>query len=99
MYSHFMNASFNFVNIRNDFTYPLLIFRRQKINIIIKYKIQKSYQIDLKNHFLIIKIFKNKKFMIMKFTNLLNPKSTFEKVLIDFSLKTQFSNKITIYNK
>ena len=48
---------------------------------------------------MITKIFKNKKLIIMKFTNLLNSKLTFEKILIDFSLKTQFLNEITIYNK
>ena len=35
----------------------------------------------------------------MKFTNLLNSKLTFEKVLIDFFLKTQFLNEIMIYDK
>ena len=57
------------------------------MSIIIKYETQKSYQIDLKNYFLIIKAFKDKKFMIIKFTNLLNSKLTFEKVSIDLSLK------------
>ena len=39
MYSHFMNASFDFINVQNDFTYSFLISHYQKINIIIKYKI------------------------------------------------------------
>ena len=39
MYSHFMNVSFNFVNVRNDFTHLFLIFYYQKMNIIIKYEI------------------------------------------------------------
>ena len=39
VYSHFVNVSFNFINIRNDFTYSLLIFRYQKMNIIIKYEV------------------------------------------------------------
>ena len=37
--------------------------------------------------------------MIANFTNLLNSKSTFKKVLIDFSLKIQFFNEIIIYDK
>ena len=69
------------------------------MSIIVKYEIQKNYQINLKSHFLIIKIFKNKKFIIANFINLLNSKLTFKKVLIDFSLKIQFFNKITIYDK
>ena len=69
------------------------------MNIVIKYEIQKSYQIDLKNHFLATKAFKNKKSMIANFTNLLNSKSALEKVLIDFFLKTQLFNKIIIYDK
>ena len=48
---------------------------------------------------MIAKTFKNKKFIIMKFMNLLNSKLAFEKVLIDFSLKIQLLNEITIYNK
>ena len=53
----------------------------------------------MKNYSLIIKVFKNKEFMIMKFTNLLSSKLTFEKVLIDLSLKIQFLNEIMIYDK
>ena len=39
VYFHFVNASFDFVNIRNNFTHSFLIFHHQKINIIIKYEI------------------------------------------------------------
>ena len=42
MYSHFVNASFDFVNVRNDFIYSFLISHYQKMSIIIKYKIQKN---------------------------------------------------------
>ena len=38
VYSHFVNISFNFINVRNDFIYSFLIFHYQKISIIIKYK-------------------------------------------------------------
>ena len=39
IYFHFVNANFDFINIGNDFIYSLLISRRQKINIIIKYEV------------------------------------------------------------
>ena len=39
MYFHFVNVNFNFINVRNDFTYSFLIFYYQKINIITEYEI------------------------------------------------------------
>ena len=53
----------------------------------------------MKNYFLIIKIFKNKKFIFKKFINLIILKLIIEKVIINFTLETRLSNKITIYKK
>ena len=39
IYFYFVNASFNFVNVRNDFAYSFLIFCYQKMSIVIKYEI------------------------------------------------------------
>ena len=57
IYFYFINIEFNFINVRNDNNSLFIIFRRYKINSIMKYKVEKAYFINLKNHFLIIKSF------------------------------------------
>ena len=55
IYFHFINIKFNFINIRNNNDFLFIIFRRYKINLIMKYEIEKVYFVSLKNYFLIIK--------------------------------------------
>ena len=64
-----------------------------------KYEIEKVYFINLKNHFLIVKSFSNKKLIFIKFINLLNSKSILKKIIINFILKIKFFNNIIIYEK
>ena len=99
VYFHFVNAGFNFVNIRNDDDSLFVISRYYKINSIMKYKAKKTYSVNLKNHFLIAKSSRKKESMLFKFINLLNPKSTLRKIKINFVLKIKLFNNITIYEK
>ena len=55
IYSHFINIEFNFINVRNDNDFSFIISRYYKINLIMKYEIEETYLVNLKNHFLIIK--------------------------------------------
>ena len=64
-----------------------------------KYEVEKTYLVNLKNHFLIIKSFQNEKLMFIKFINLLNLKLILKKVKINFILKIKLFNNITIYEK
>ena len=64
-----------------------------------KYEIEKTYFINLKNHFLIAKSFRKKESMLFKFINLLNSKSTLKKIKINSILKIKLFNDITIYEK
>ena len=57
VYFYFINIEFNFVNIRNNNDFLFIISRRYKINSIMKYEIEKTYLVNLKNHFLIVKSF------------------------------------------
>ena len=99
VYFHFINAEFNFVNVRNDNDSSFIISRHHKIDSIMKYEAEKAYFVNLKNHSLIAKSSRKKKSMLFKFTNLLNSKSTLRKIRVDFALKTKFFNDITIYEK
>ena len=60
VYIYLINTNFNFVFIRNDIDFFLVILRKYKIDSIIKYKIKKIYSLNIKNHFLTIKFFKKK---------------------------------------
>ena len=80
VYSHFVNAGFNFVNIRNDDDSSFVISRYYKIDLIIKYEAEEAYLVNLKNHFLIAKSFREKKPMLFEFTNLLNSKLALKKI-------------------
>ena len=99
VYSHFVNAGFNFVNVYNDNDFLFIISRYYKIDSIIKYEAKKVYFVNLKNHFLIAKSSREKASMLFKFINLLNSKSALEKVKINPALKINFFNDITIYEK
>ena len=99
VYSHFVNAKFNFINIRNDNDFSFVIFHHYKINSIIKYEAKKAYFVNLKNHFLIAKSSRKKKSMLFEFINLLNSKSTLRKIRINSILKIKLFNDITIYEK
>ena len=99
IYSHFINIKFNFINIRNDNDSSFIIPHYYKINSIMKYEIEKTYFINLKNHSLIVKSFQNEKFIFIKFINLLNSKSILKKTKINSILKIKLSNNITIYEK
>ena len=99
IYIYLINSNFNFVFIRNDNASPLIISRRYKISSVIKYEAKKGYLIQIENHFLTTKIIKNKKLILKKFINLVIPKSTIEKIIINSTLKTRLSNEITIYGK
>ena len=57
IYFHFINIKFNFINIRNDNNSLFIISRHYKINSIMKYEIEKTYFMNLKNHSLIVKSF------------------------------------------
>ena len=99
VYSHFVNAEFNFVNVRNDNDSLFIISRYYKIDSIMKYEAKKAYLVNLKNHFLIAKSFQKRESMLFKFINLLNSKSILKKIRIDFALKIKLFNDITIYEK
>ena len=99
VYFYFVNVDFNFINVRNNNDFLFIIFHFYKINLIMKYEIKKAYFVNLKNHFLIIKFSSNKKFIFIKFTNLLNLKSFLKKIIINFTLKIKLFNNIIIYEK
>ena len=99
IYFHFVDIKFNFVNVRNDSDSLFIISRYYKIDLIMKYEIEKAYFVNLKNHFLIIKSFQNEKSMFVKFINLLNSKSILKKAKINSILKIKLFNDIMIYEK
>ena len=99
VYSHFINAEFNFINVYNDNDSSFIISHFYKIGSIIKYEVEKAYFINLKNHFLIAKSFQKKTSMFFKFINLLNSKSALKKIKIKPILKIKLFNNITIYEK
>ena len=79
VYFHFINVEFNFINVRNDDDFLFVIFRYYKIDSIMKYEVEKTYFVNLKNHFLIAKSFQKRKSMFFEFINLLNSKSILKK--------------------
>lgn len=99
VYSHFVDANFHFVNVRNDTASPLVIPRHHRVGSVVEYEAEESYQIDLENHSLAAKPPQEKEPMMADFTKLLNPKSAvgIGKVSIDPSLETRLPNGITIY--
>ena len=99
VYSHFVNAGFNFINIRNDNDSSFIISRYYKIDSIMKYEAKKVYLVNLKNYFLIAKSSQEKESIFFEFINLLNSKSALKKIKIDSILKIKFFNDITIYEK
>ena len=99
VYFHFVNVDFNFINVRNNNNFLFIIFRRYKIDSIMKYEIEKVYFVNLKSYFLFVKFFSNKEFIFAKFTNLLNSKLVLKKITINFILKIKFFNNIIIYEK
>ena len=99
VYSHSVNAEFNFINVRNDNDSLFVISHHYKIDSIMKYEIEKVYFVNLKNYSLIAKSFQKKESMFFEFINLLNSKSVLKKTKINPVLKTKFLNNITIYEK
>ena len=55
VYSHFVNAEFNFINVHNDNDSLFVISRYNKIDSIMKYEVEKVYFVSLNNNFLIAK--------------------------------------------
>ena len=94
-----MNIFLNFINVKNNNIISLIISRRYRIDLIMKFELKKIYSIDFKNHFLIAKVFVKNELILTKFTNLTNLKFNIEKITINSTLKTQLFNEITIYEK
>ena len=99
VYFHFVNVEFNFVNVRNDNDSLFVISRYYKIDLIIKYEVEKVYFVNLKNYFLIAKYFQKRESMFFEFINLLNLKLILRKIRINPILKIKLFNNITIYEK
>lgn len=99
VYSHFVDADFGFVSVRNDTASPRVVPRHQRVGSIVEYEAEESYQIDVENHSLAAKAPQEKEPTVDHFTKLLNPKSAIGigKVTIDPSLETRLPNGITIY--
>ena len=53
----------------------------------------------MENYSLIARVFEDKKFIFKKFINFIILKLVIEKIIIDSTLETRLSNKITIYKK
>ena len=83
----------------NNRILSLIISRYYRINSIIKYEAKEEYFINVENYSLAAKIDSIKNFIIANFINLLNFKSTIEKIEVNSSLEIKLLNKIIIYNK
>ena len=87
VYIYLINANFIFIFIRNDIDFSFIISRKYKIGSIIKYKTEKSYPLNMKNYFLIIKSFKKKKSILKKFIDRFFSKFVIDKISIKPFLK------------
>lgn len=99
VYTHFVDSTFDFVNVRNDTAFLFVIPRYHRIESVIKYEAEESYLIDMKSHSLTVKVLSNKEFRIAELTILLTFKSTMSKIIVDLCLETKFPNGIIIYGK
>ena len=57
VYFYFINVEFNFVNVRNNNVSLFIISHYYKIDLIMKYEVEKVYFVNLTNHFLVAKSF------------------------------------------
>ena len=99
VYFHFVNVEFSFINVRNDNDFLFIISRYYKIDLIIKYEVEKAYFVNLIDYSLIAKSSQKKKPMLFEFISLLNSKSTLKKIRINPILKIKLFDNITIYEK
>ena len=81
-YVYLIDSNFNFILIYNNINSFFIILRRYKINLIVEYKAEEGYFINIENYFLTVKSFKKKEPLLKEFIDFLILKFAIRKIVV-----------------